>query len=364
MNAATCAVSSSQSYLLHKYAHDPPRHTPVRAFHSMRGIHSTSEIDAMLRRIAHTQLGLVTVAQAGQRGVDKFALERRRNAGALITLFPGVMRLGAVEPSSEQTILAASLAVRGSTVAATSAAVVHQWPVGPATISPTLSVGATASGRTPGVIAIRQTFNMPSQRWHTTRLATPASTLVLLPRFVTPLTVERCLDHSIAHRLTTAVVVRELLLRLPIRAVVGRRMLLELLEQRSAGLRHRSDLEQKVARWLNTAGLRDWQPNYSAKVGGGETVEVDIAWPSARVALEVSPFFTHGSRTAQERDAVRRRLLVASGWRIVEATDPDLESQRAFARSITCIKNLIRTPTRAVSSSESYLLRNLEREAG
>ena len=46
----------------------------------------------------------------------------------------------------------------------------------------------------------------------------------------------------------------------------------------------------------------------------------------AAVALEVSPFFTHGSRAAQERDAERRRLLAAQRWLTVEATDPDLVS--------------------------------------
>lgn len=205
---------------------------------------------------------------------------------------------------------------------------------------------------------------MPWERWHGTRLATPASTLVLLPRYLDPQTVERCLDHSIAHRLTTVAVVQDLLERLPTRAVVGRRILLELLLQRLDGLRYRSNVEQKAALWLSAAGLLDWQPNYRAHVGGGETVEVDFAWPGAKVGLEISPFFTHGSRSAQERDAVRRRLLVAQGWRIVEATDPDLETQRAFARSVESIKALLRTPTRAGGSSQSYSLHNLEQEAG
>jgi very-short-patch-repair endonuclease len=328
----------------------------------MRGTNSTSEIDDILRRIARDQLGLVTVAQAARFGVDKFALERRRNAGALITMFPGVMRLSAVSPSRGQRILAAALTVRGSTIAATAAAAVHQLPVGQSTTRPTLSVGATTSARTPGIIAIRQSFVMPTQRWHGVRLATPASTLLLLPRFTDAQTVERCLDHSLAHRLTTVAVIRELMDRLPTRALVGRQLLRELLEQRATGLRHRSDLEQKVARWLIAAGLRDWQPNYAVPVGG-ETVEVDFAWPHARVALEVSPFFTHGSRAAQDRDAVRRRLLVAQQWRIVEATDPDLENQLAFARSVACIRDLLSTPSCAVGGSPSYLPHKSEREA-
>ena len=255
--SATCAIRRQS-------------HTHLQGCPGMRGTHTSSEIDCILRGIARSQLGLVTVADATQNGVDKFALERRRNSGALVAVFPGVMRLGAVDASPEQCILAASLAVRGSTIAATSAAVVHQLPVRHASGRPIVSVGATTSGRSPGIVTPRQSFIMPSQPWHTTRLATPASTLVLLPRFVDAQAVERCLDHSIIHRLTTAAVVRELVGRLPTRAIVGRGLLLDLLEQRSSGDKHRSDLERKVARWLRAAGLRDWRPNYPASVGGGK----------------------------------------------------------------------------------------------
>ena len=329
----------------------------------MQSRRSSADIDATLRRIARPQLGLVTTAQAAQHGVDRFALERRRNSGELATVFQGVMRLTAVEASPEQTILAATLAVQGSTIAAPSAAVIHQWPVGRPPGQPTLSVSATTSARTPGIITIRQSFRLPVQRWHGARLATPAATLLLLPRFVDADVVERCLDHSLAHRLTTVAVVQQLIERTPTRAIVGRQFLRELLAQRALGLKHRSDLEQQVARWLTAAGLRDWQANYPAPVADGEPVEVDFAWPQAKIALEVSPFFSHGSRVAQERDAERRRLLVAQDWRIVEATDPDLESQHAFARTVTCLKALLSTSSCAVGSSQRYLLHNLEREA-
>jgi very-short-patch-repair endonuclease len=102
------------------------------------------------------------------------------------------------------------------------------------------------------------------------------------------------------------------------------------LAERSSGIGHRSRLEQTVARWLDDDGLRGWRRNYRVPTGCG-TVEVDFGWPEHKVALEVSPFFTHGSRVNQERDAERRQLLVVAGWRVVEATDPDLEHHGAFA---------------------------------
>lgn len=328
----------------------------------MRGTHSTLEIDAILRGIARPQLGLLTVAQAAAGGVDRFALERRRESGALEPVFADVMRLGAATRTSEQRILAASLAVSGSAIAATSAAVVHQMPVPRDREQPIVSVGASRSARAAGITTIRQSFVMPTQRWCTTQLATPAATLLLLPRFVADAIVERCLDHGIAHRLVTVDSVQHLLEQMPVRAVVGRRMLLDLLAQRSSGIGHRSGLEQKVGRWLTEAGVNGWFRNYRVPVGGGRFVEVDFAWPEAKVALEVSPFFTHGSRVTQARDVERRRLLVAKDWRIAEATDQDLESRGAFTHCIASLSTLVRTEAalRALDSSQSYAAHNFE----
>jgi len=132
----------------------------------------------------------------------------------------------------------------------------------------------------------------------TGRVATPDATVVLLPRFVDAATADGVwiLFGSSAH-------------------------------QRGQG----SGADRT---WLDAAGLRGWRRNHPVPAGGGETVEVDFAWPLARVALEASPFFTHGSLVKQERDMGRRRLLVVNGWRVVEATDPDLENQRAFGSSV------------------------------
>jgi hypothetical protein len=86
---------------------------------------------------------------------------------------------------------------------------------------------------------------------------------------------------------------------LPHRSVHGRKLLLELVAARAGGMGHRSGLERKVRSWLNSAGLGGWTPNYRIDVGNGEVVEVDFAWKSARIILEVSPFVTHGSRVSR-----------------------------------------------------------------
>jgi very-short-patch-repair endonuclease len=123
--------------------------------------------------------------------------------------------------------------------------------------------------------------------------------------------------------------------------VPGRRTLLGLLDARHGNIGHRSGLEQSVAGWLDAAGLTGWRANHRVPVRGG-TLECDFVWIDDAVVLEVSPFVTHGSRATQERDAERRRLLVAAGWRVVEATDADLAGPQSFARCLDALRALVR----------------------
>lgn len=310
----------------------------------MLHVQSTFVIDAQIRHIAATQLGVITVDQARQCGVGRNALARHRASGALIAIFREAMGLAPFATTPTQRVLAASLVVPGSVIAATSAAVVHQMPVptGRATTDDVvLSVAASRLVRIPGITTVRQTTPLPSTQWLTTRVATPAATLLLLPRFVDEGTVERCLDHALAHRMCTVTNVRRLLERTPYQAVYKRQFLLDLLADRSNGMGHRNAKEQQVARWLTSARLMAWTRNLRVRVRNDqESIEVDFGWRSVRLALEVRPFFIHGSREKQERYAERRRLLVANDWRVVEALDHDIATERAFARTTALLRAL------------------------
>ncbi len=303
----------------------------------------TLVIDARLREIGARQLGLVTGKEAMAAGIDKHAIARRRESGALVTIFPDVMRLGAVPASPSQRILAASLAIPGSIIIATSAAVVHGMPVPTSLFDerPMVSVARNQSARLHGIRAVHPKAPPQHRRWMTSRVASPAATVLQLPGTLDAAAVERCLDHALAHRLTTVTALLDLLARTQPGAVVGRRLLLDLVAARSSGIGHRSRLEQRVGRWLTSAGLDGWKQNYRVDVGRGRSVEVDFAWPGVKIALEVSPFFTHGSRRQQERDARRRRLLIQAGWRVIEVTDPDLVNEPAFTATVAVLRALL-----------------------
>jgi hypothetical protein len=303
---------------------------------------ATFAIDASIRRIAATQLGVITVEQAQACGVNRNALARRRQAGALVPVFREVMRLAPFATTPAQRALAAALVVPGSVIAATSAALIHQLPVRTMETEVVLSVEAGRIVRVPGITVVRQTPSWPSRPWMGTRLATPAATLLLLPRFVNDATVERCLDHCLANRLTSVRALSDLIHRLPPPAIYKRSLLLDLLADRSNGMGHRSGTEQTVGRWLRRAGLTGWTRNLKVVVDPdtGEDVEVDFGWDGIRVALEVSPFFTHGSRAKQERDAERRRLLTGVRWHVIEALDADIADEQAFQSTVGRLRSL------------------------
>lgn len=67
-------------------------------------------------------------------------------------------------------------------------------------------------------------------------------------------------------------------------------------------------------------------------------------WWDRKALLEVGPFITHGTEEAQARDIADRRALVASGWRIVEATDADLVDRRSFERCLGALRKVLATP--------------------
>ncbi len=224
----------------------------------MARTHSTFEIDALLRKVAKSQDGLVTVAQAERVGVDRHALLSRRDAGALVPMFAGVMRLAAAPPSSKRRILAAALAVPGSTIAGPSAAIVHDMPLPRRLLAASrdvvLCVDASRRVRRSGIQVVRLDRALPSSAWITARVATPSATLALLGNYVSSSSLERCVDACIANRTVSVASVQAVLDRIPRQVVAAGGPLDQLLADRSDGLvGHRSGLEQQVSGWLDDA---------------------------------------------------------------------------------------------------------------
>ena len=306
---------------------------------------NTLEIDRLLARFASHQFGLVTGGQAGAVGITRSALHVRVRARTLERVHEGVYRVCSVESSKEQGLLAACLAVPGSVLADVSAAFVHGLPIGRRfdDYQPSVLISHDRGYRSTGTVTVRRSRQViRSQVWRSGKVSPASSTIISLAPLVSRATLARCIDHAIANRLVTvSAITREIESRSASR-FAGRPILIDELAARSSGrVRHRSGKEQWVARCLRDSTLPAAKANYNASVQNEEIVEVDFAWPAARIALEVSPFYTHGSERAQRRDIERRAMLQMAGWRVVEATDEHLFDKRAFAEIIHQISALL-----------------------
>ena len=296
-------------------------------------------LERQIVEVAGEQLGLITVDQAKRVGVDADALRRRELSGLLIRMFVGVYRIVGVAPSVRQECLASCLAIRDSAVCGLSAALVHGFPLGELQPSrPSIVVPANREIAARGIATHRTRHLPPTQPWFTGRITTIPATIVDLAGLVSANTLSRCIDHTLADRTATVDRVLKVVNQRPPARFAGRAVLIAALDARSGGkLLHRSRYEQKVLPWLLAAGVP--RPGSNLMVDG---VEVDFGWPEFRIALEISPFFTHGSEHTQRRDAQRRRILQKAGWWVIEATDEQLLCASSFAPIIVDLLALMR----------------------
>ncbi|MFW5878213.1 MAG: hypothetical protein ACOCVR_00205 [Myxococcota bacterium] len=83
--------------------------------------------------------------------------------------------------------------------------------------------------------------------------------------------------------------------------------------------RTESRLEQRVMRSLRLAGLPMPVPQHPVAVGG-RTLHLDLAYPEARLGIEVDGFEFHRGRRAFDVDRRRANALLLAGWTIIRVT--------------------------------------------
>ncbi len=300
---------------------------------------STFAIDQAIANVARKQLGLISVKQATELGISRRSIRVRVVSNVLIPTFSSVYRLASAESSVQQRALGACLSRPGAVLAGRWAAMVHEFPLPSSDLDyfdVMLSVEATHRVRQRGITVIRHRHEHPHVVWRTVgRVTTPAATLLELSALrgddrITVSQLSRCVDHCVSRRLIVVDEVLAWLASLPAQRVPGRQILSSELSARTNGVLHRSRLEMRVGRWLTTLGLTGWTSNYRVPVPRGEPIEVDFAWVNRKVALEVSPFYTHGSMAKQQRDLERRAALRKVGWSVIEADDRHVVSIATF----------------------------------
>ncbi len=301
---------------------------------STRARKSRLHIDSVVARTAARQLGLLTAAQVASFGVTAAHLEQRARVGMLFRSARQVYRIAAFPQSIEQHYLAMCFAVPGARISGIAAAMIHKLPVprsfvvtshrGLPLVELRIETGHRAAVRG---AEVRRVANLgESIDWFGGLVATVPETLFDLARLVDRPTLERCLDHAISEGQTNIAALEALVSARP--RLVNRACLLALIADRGGrGFLYRSKLEQTVGGWLAHSGFSPFVSNFIVQELG---LEVDFAWPTLGIVLEVSPFYTHGSQQKQARDMERRLLLHAAGWIVIECTDAHLVSILSF----------------------------------
>ncbi len=298
-----------------------------------------------LRLVSAQQHGVVHVRNLGEVRVHRDAAFRRVRSGEWVRMCTGVYRVASIGKKStvHQRMIAATLAAQDSVIIGWHAAHVHGLPVSVDLDRHEVVVALPKGRRSTVVKARRLSGPLPSRPWETGRVANPILTIVTLAAGrATRAQLETVLDAALTRRLVTVKRIDALLQEPGWRRFGGRPLVVSLLDERAGRVTalFRSKTERKVKRWIDSANLPSSVANFVVKSATGD-VEVDRAWESKRVALEISPFWTHGSRKKQERDLDRRQSLLAARWQIVEADDRHLDNARSFQPIIDLLTKLL-----------------------
>jgi very-short-patch-repair endonuclease len=81
---------------------------------------------------------------------------------------------------------------------------------------------------------------------------------------------------------------------------------------------------------LRRAGVRDWRPNYPVWQGGELVAVLDVALPSARLAIEIDGWAYHSDVDRFQQDRRRQNALVALGWTVLRFTWVDLTQRPGY----------------------------------
>jgi very-short-patch-repair endonuclease len=154
---------------------------------------------------------------------------------------------------------------------------------------------------------------------------TVARTLVDLATVLRPDQVEYTIHTAQSKRLVTRAEIAAVIAHLPGRRGTGVvRRILRLTDESEDDAR--SSNERRFRRIIRRARLPAPVGNYwvalASHPAGG--VEVDFAWPSRRVAVEIDSAVYHETERARINDPARTRALMLAGWRVIRFSDRDL----------------------------------------
>jgi very-short-patch-repair endonuclease len=289
-----------------------------------------------LAEVARRQLGVFSRKQANLAGLSSRSVSRRVVRGAWTRVLPGVYRAASTPESWRQKLLAGCLwagedAVISHRTAARLLGLEGLPPMRPGeAIELTVPFGIRK--KAPGFVVHQSRKLEPKDRRTSDGIAVTslARTLVDVSAMLDERRLSMALDSGLArHRFIDIGFLRREHRRLATRGRKVSRALGRLLKARAPNAVHLdSALERRFSALIRGSGLPQPREHYEVPYGG-RRVEVDFAYPGARLAIELDGAAVHLQKRVWERDAVRRSVLAAAGWRVVPVTSEQLDASEA-----------------------------------
>ncbi len=301
---------------------------------------SLATLEVVISRLAARQHGLVSRAQVLGLGATVAMIEHRLATGRWIRVGGGVYRLAGVPVTWRQRALAACL------IAGPQAFVSHRtaaalWGFSgfrPGPLELTVAAGRSARN---SLATVHRSVHLPPadltvhDRIPVTR---PLRTLLDLASRVRPELLEEAVDDVLCRRMVELdKLVRRLDSSASRRGMTVLRAILDMWDGEGVPA---NVAEMRIVRVLVDAGLPPPVRQYEIWVDGELIARVDLAYPWARLAIELDSFRWHAGRGPFRSDRLRDIRLAAVGWRVLRATPEDASDGRelvAAARRILSV---------------------------
>lgn len=268
--------------------------------------------------LAEQQYGVITRAQAIERGMSASAVARRVVSGHWVVVHPGVYRYAGTPVTARQRSFAATMWSGGLVSHNTAGRLLRLEAIKADGLH--LTVGSK-KGLLHCDITIHRTTALPDvdKRYVDGIACTSATrTLIDLAPSVDDEALEAAVESARRMGLTTLTLMQRRADELCGRGRPGSQRIRRVIAI-SEGRALESRLEVKTRRLLRDASLPPAVVQYSLG-----RFRLDFAWPRFRVAVECDGFERHGSRLQWKRDRRRVAAIEAMGWRLVHLTWDDV----------------------------------------
>ena len=298
----------------------------------------TSEI---LLLAAH-QDGVVSRDQLRDRfGVSDHAISRARRSGLIVDVVPGVVRPASSPETFRMRCRAVQLRADGCLSGWTAAHFYELRAMPTADIHVTVPTGFRR--RLPTWVHLHRCSWYEPDRDRVIGsdglvLARPLRMLFGLAAAFTQHRFERAAEDAWHHGLVTPADAAAYLERHRCRGKDGVAVFERWLDRAVTRARPtQSHLERRLLESLERLGLPEPQRQHPLTLASGETVHLDIAWPSIRFCVEPGASWWHGGDAGQRRDQARDRDCGEVGWFTIRFDETMRQDLSGAARQVARI---------------------------